>query len=113
MVGYIIVKLVADAIAAKEGIVSQFNSYIHKTLHTPSFVHETEGYFSLPCNEESIGTSAGLAAFGKFLQSTGYSVTGISSKEASEGASDAEVSFTKDGCEAHIIVSTLNACKPA
>jgi len=109
MIGYLIVKLEADAFAAKEGILQRFNSYIHQATHMPSFVHRKEGYFRFPYTDEIGISSAGIVEFGKFLQSTGYIVTGISSKETADGKNSTEISFTNGGTEAHVLVSTLNA----
>jgi hypothetical protein len=103
MDGFVIMVVVADALAAKAHIVRKFNDYVHRTLQTPSFVHGREGYFRLPCSAESC-SSAGIAEFGKFLQSIGCMVTGISSKEEQGGT---EISFTMGGKEARVLVSTV------
>ncbi|MFA5930279.1 MAG: hypothetical protein WC861_05335 [Candidatus Micrarchaeia archaeon] len=103
MDGFVVMVVVADAIAAKGRIVRQFNEYVHRTMDTPSFVHGREGYFRLPCSVESC-SSVGIAEFGKFLQSIGCMVTGISSKGEQGGA---EISFAMGGKEAHVLVSTV------
>ena len=108
MNGYVIMKLEADAFAEKEDIVQQFNSYMNQSAHAPSFVHEKEGYFRISCSGESDCSSAGIVEFGKFLQSSGYTLTGISGKGTEDGNPGAEISFTKGGSEAHVVVSTIN-----
>ena len=105
MDGFVIMRVAADAIAAKEHIVRKFNEYMHRTMNTPSFVHEREGYFRLPCTDESGYSSAGIAEFGKFLQAVGYTVTGISSDEAHGGT---DIAFAKEGLEAHVLVATVS-----
>ena len=116
MIGYLIVKLEADANAAKEGILQRFNSYIHQATHMPSFVHKKEGYFRFPYTDELGNASAGIVEFGKFLQSMGYTVTGISGKEASEGKNRTKITFIGGSGKAHVLVSTLDAprmkCEP-
>ena len=111
MIGYLIVKLEADAIAAKEGILRRFNSYIHQATHMPSFVHRKEGYFRFPYTDGIGISSTGIVEFGKFLQSTGYIVTGINGKETVDGKNSTEISFTNanGGTEAHVLVSIINA----
>ena len=106
MDGYVIMKLEADAFAAKDGIVEQFNAYMQRTAHEPSFVHEKEGYFRLSCDEGAAPSSAGTDEFGKFLQSTGYAMTGISSKGTSDGGNGTEITFTRGGSEGRVLVST-------
>ena len=103
MDGFVIMVVVADAFAAKGHIVRQFNEYVHRTIQAPSFLNGREGYFRLPCSEESC-SSAGIAEFGTFLQSIGCLVTGISSKEEQGGT---EIAFTMEGREAHVLVSTV------
>lgn len=107
MDGYAIVRLVADEIAEKEGILQQFNAYVHKAVHELAFVQDREGYFRLPCSGEACGISTGIAEFGEFLQSMGYLVTGIQSKATLEGENNTEVSFAKGGYEAHVTLSTV------
>ena len=107
MDGYIIMKLEADAIAAKDGVLQQFNSYVHRAMHELSFVQAREGYFRLPCHDEICGLSTGILEFGEFLKSTGYTMVGINSKATFEGENSTEVSFAKGGYEAHVTLSTV------
>ena len=107
MDGYAIVRLEADETAEKEGILQQFNSYVHKAMHELSFVQPREGYFRLPCHDEICGLSTGILEFGEFLKSTGYTMVGINSKASLEGESSTEVSFAKGGYEAHVVLSTV------
>ncbi len=108
MNGYtIIIKIEADTIAAREDILPQFNSYMQQTARTPSFVHESEGYFRLSYNDEGSISSAGVLELGKFLQTSGYTVTAIKSASASEGEISTEVKFAKDGQEGSVVLSTL------
>jgi len=106
MADYAIVRLEADEIAVKEDIVRQFNSYLQQTTREMSFVHEKEGYFRLSCGSAANGAQSGVAEFGSFLQSTGYSLTGIRSM-AAPGENSTEISFSKEGHEAHVTLSTL------
>lgn len=107
MDGYAIVRLEADEIAEEEGILQQFNSYVHKAMHELSFVNGKEGYFRLPCHNELCGLSAGIVEFGRFLQSTGYTMVGIHSKASLEGENNTEISFAKGGYEARVTLSTV------
>jgi len=107
MGGYAIVRLVADEIAEKDGILRQFNAYMHMAVHGLAFVHDSEGYFRLPCHEGTCGFSSGIMEFGKFLQSTGYTMVGAQIKAALDGENSTEVSFAKGGREAHVTLSTL------
>ncbi|MCX6771257.1 MAG: hypothetical protein NTX79_04335 [Candidatus Micrarchaeota archaeon] len=107
MDGYAIVRLEVDEIAEKEGVLQQFNSYMHKAMHELSFVREREGYFRLPCHAELCGVSTGIAEFGEFLQSMGYLVTKIHSMASLEGENNTEISFAKEGREAHATLSTV------
>ena len=107
MDGYAIVRLEADETAEKEGVLQQFNSYIHKAMHELSFVQEREGYFRLLCSGQACAVSAGIIEFGEFLQSTGYAVTGLHSMETLDGENSTEVSFAKAGREAHVMLSTV------
>ncbi len=107
MNGYAIIKIEADAIAAKEDIVPQFNAYMQQTAHAPSFVHEKEGYFRLSCNGEDGVSSAGVLELGKFLQSSGYLVTAIHNVSAGEGGLSTEMKFEKNGQEGSVTLSTV------
>ena len=107
MQGFAIVKIEADAIASQESIVQQFNEYMQHTQHSQSFVHGDEGYFRLEYSDKIGISSAPIELFGSFLQSSGYSVNGISTKATNEGNEGTEVSFAKDGKEAHVVLSTL------
>lgn len=107
MEGFAIIKIETDAVAAKDDIVQQFNSYMQATAHFLSFVHGSEGYFRLPCNGDSGISSAGIPEIGTFLQSAGYSVTGIRSAPASEAGSRTEVSFMKGGHVGSVMLSTV------
>jgi len=110
MQGYAIVKLEADAAAVQESIVQHFNEYMqqaHKNK-TQSFVHDGEGYFRLEYADAGRISSAPIEAFGNFLLQSGYTVNGISTATTSEGQEGTEVSFSKGGKEAHVLLSTLN-----
>jgi len=102
MNGFAIVKLEAD----KADIVSEFNNYMQQNTHAPSFVSGTEGYFRL--SYDGIPSSAGIVEFGKFLQSTGYSITAIGSVNAKEGDTGTEVCFEKGGVQTCAVLSTKN-----
>lgn len=102
-----IIKIEADAIAAKDDILPQFNSYMQQTAHAPSFVHEKEGYFRLSYNDEVGVSSAGVNELAKFLQSSGYTVTAIHNASAGEGGLPTEVKFEKNGEEASVTLSTV------
>ena len=107
MQGFAIVKLEADNVAVGENVVQQFNEYMQRAEKTQSFVHESEGYFRMAYSEKIGMSSAPIEAFGKFLQTTGYSVNGISSANTIEGGNGTVVSFEKDGKEAHVTLSTV------
>ena len=100
---YAIVKVEAQ----NEGIVSEFNKYIHASVHVPSFVERLTGYFKI--FYDGIGaSSAGIVVFGNFLQSAGYIISGIHSASTKEGEEGTEVCFEKNGLQACAIVSTLD-----
>ncbi|MCX8195155.1 MAG: hypothetical protein N3G22_03565 [Candidatus Micrarchaeota archaeon] len=107
MTAYAIIKLEADAIAMKEDIVAQFNSYLQQSAPAPSFVHESEGYFRISYDDEFRVSSAGIVEFGKFLESSGYAITGINNS-APEGKNSTEVVFTKGSREGRVFLSTVN-----
>jgi len=107
MQGFAIVKLEADNVAIKENVVQQFNEYMQRTGKTQAFVHEGEGYFRMAYSEKVGVSSVPIEAFGRFLQTTGYSVNGISSANTLEGENGTVVSFEKDGKEAHVTLSTV------
>jgi len=108
MDGHVIVKLKADALAEREGIVKQFNEYmnLNRSEHSPSFVHDSEGYFRLS-HSGGPASSAGINEFGNFLHSSGYTVTGISGKRTLDGGSGTEFSFEKGGMVARVLLCTL------
>ena len=100
---YAIVKVEAKI----EGIVSEFNNYIHASVHVPSFVERLTGYFKI--FYDGIGaSSAGIVVFGNFLQSSGYAILQIHSASTQEGETGTEVCFVKDGVQSCAIVSTLD-----
>ena len=107
MQGFAIVKLEADNVAVQENVVQQFNEYMQRTKKAQAFVHDSEGYFRVSYNEKFGAASAPMEIFGKFLQSTGYSVNGISSANTLEGGNGTVVSFEKGGKEAHVTLSTV------
>jgi len=106
MNGYAIVKLEADALAAKENIVQHFNEYMQREQHSPSFIRENEGYFRLTYDEKIGISSAAIETFGKFLQSSGYTVSGIRSAGELENSTD--IVFSKGGEERRVLLSTVN-----
>jgi len=108
MQGYAIVKIEADTAAVQESIVQHFNEYMQHSHSTQSFVHDGEGYFRLEYSDAIGASSAAIATFGGFLQSTGYSVNGISTAATNDGHEGTMVSFEKEGKEAHVVLSTLN-----
>lgn len=103
----IIIKIEADAIAAKEDILPQFNAYMQQTSRAPSFVHESEGYFRLSYDGKDGVSSAGVLELGKFLQTSGYTVTAIRSASAGESEISTEVKFAKNGQEGSVMLSTV------
>lgn len=107
MQGFAIVKLEADNVAVEENVVQQFNEYMQRTGRTQAFVHESEGYFRVSYSGNAGLSSAPIEIFGKFLQTTGYSVNGISSASTLEGGNGTVVSFEKGGKEAHVTLSTV------
>ncbi len=108
MNGYAIVRLEADALAARDGLVSKFNSFVQKAAYGLSFVHDNEGYFRLPYDEEIGAASAGIVEFGLFLVSAGCTVVGVSSRESADGEQGTEISFTAAGQIEHVFLSTVS-----
>ena len=108
MDGYAIVKLTADALAEKEGIIQRFNSYyLHLAAHALSFVHGSEGYFRLSCGAVSQLPSSGIAAFEEFLQSSGYAIKGVHTAAQAGGYDSTDISFSMGEKEAHVTLSTI------
>lgn len=108
MNGYAIIKLEADAIAAKDDILPQFNAYMQQSEKNPSFVGPSSGYFRISYNGPSGISSAAIEKFGTFLQSSGYSISGISAATGGEGNGGTLVLFEKGGKKARVLLSTLN-----
>ncbi|MEM2138005.1 MAG: hypothetical protein QW568_02865 [Candidatus Anstonellaceae archaeon] len=107
MNGFAIVKLEVDAAAAKESIVQQFNEYMQQKQHTQAFIHENEGYFRMEYNDKIGASSAAISELGAFLQSSGYTVSGITS--STKGENSTVVSFSdSNGKEASVVLSTVN-----
>ncbi len=73
MFGFAIIKVEADTIAVQEDIVAHFNDYMQTACHgaAASFVGTNEGYFRVSYNDSTGISSAGITAFGNFLQITG------------------------------------------
>ncbi len=107
MQGFAIVKMEADAVAVEEHVVRQFNEYMQHSGQTQSFVHDAEGYFRISYDDKTGISSAAVSAFGSFLQSSGYSVNGISTSATAEGEIGTDVSFEKGGRVGHVLLSTL------
>ncbi|MFA4982755.1 MAG: hypothetical protein WC588_00920 [Candidatus Micrarchaeia archaeon] len=102
MNGFAIIKIEADAAAVQEDIVAHFNDYMQATSHdaAASFVGTSEGYFRISYDDRVGISSAGITAFGNFLQSAGYGVNGMGSIPSENGASAAEISFSKSNGKA-------------
>jgi hypothetical protein len=110
MNGYAIVHVEADQTAASERILEQFNEYMQKHTHgcTPAFVTDKEGYFRLEYGEGGAYSTA-IEAFGTFLVSSGYAISGISSVKTLEGNDGTQVQFSRSsGNEERVVISTLN-----
>jgi len=93
--------------AQKEDIVSEFNRYMQASVHAPSFVEHSTGYFRISYDGIS-ASSAGVVEFGHFLQSAGYAISGIHSVNAKEGEAGTEMCFEKDGMRTCAVISTLS-----
>ncbi len=94
MNGCAIIKMESDAMAAKEDIVSEFNGYLQRNTPTVSFVQNGVGYFRL-CSEQS--SPVGILAFGNFLLTTGFVISGIGGATTKKGEGGTSVCFTKGG----------------
>ncbi|MCX6770569.1 MAG: hypothetical protein NTX79_00790 [Candidatus Micrarchaeota archaeon] len=106
---YAIVHLEANQAAAADNILQSFNEYMNARTHAMSFVTERDGYFRVECNEKVAASSAAIEAFGSFLVSTGYSISGISEAKSAEWNIGTEVRFSrKTGGEERVVLSTLN-----
>ncbi|HIH19082.1 TPA: hypothetical protein HA225_03820 [Candidatus Micrarchaeota archaeon] len=103
----VIIKFEADAIAAQDDILPQFNAYMQQSAHSPSFVHDKEGYFRLSYDEKAGISSAGVMELGKFLQTSGFTVTAIKSASAGESVLATEVKYEKSGKEGSVVLSTV------
>lgn len=91
--------------AQREDIVSEFNSYLQQTAPSVSFVQNGTGYFRL---SSELPSSAGIVAFGNFLQTTGFTISAIGETTTKEGERGTSVCFTKDGKSECVVLSTLN-----
>ncbi len=109
MQGFAIVKFEADAQASQDGILGQFNQYLQQRQNTTTFVRQQEGYFRLTYS--STPSSAGIEAFGDFLQTSGFAISGISTAMNNEGADGTSVCFEKEGKQQCVIVSTISEYK--
>ena len=89
----------------ESSIVSEFNSYLQRETPAVSFVQGTDGYFRF---SSELPSSAGIAEFGNFLQSSGYSISGLHSATTKEGENGTQVCFEKDGVQTCAVVSTVN-----
>ena len=108
MNGYTIVHLEADQPAASDGILRHFNEYMNTRTHAPSFVTERDGYFRVEYNEKVGASSAAIEAFGSFLVSSGYRISGMADAKSAEGAQGTEVRFSSGtGKEERVVLSTL------
>lgn len=110
MHGYTIVKFEADSAAVEDNVLSSFNEYMQSKSHarTPAFVDGAGAYFRIEYNDSVPATSAGIAAFGNFLQSSGYTINGISTAKTREGEEGTLLQFTHEGKMESVVVSTLN-----
>jgi hypothetical protein len=108
MNGFAIVKIEADSAAANENILQHFNAYLQQSAKTPSFIESSAGYFRIAYDDRIGASSAAVAKFGTFLQTSGYSISGISGATAVEGENGTLVSFGREGSEARVVLSTLN-----
>ena len=86
-------------------IVSEFNNYLQQTAPSVSFIQDSTGYFRLA---SELPSSAGIAEFGTFLQSSGYAISAIGSGTTKEGEEGTQVCFEKDGVISCAVLSTLN-----
>lgn len=91
--------------SGREDIISEFNSYLQQGGPKVSFVQNGTGYFRL---QSELPSSAGIEAFGKFLQTTGFTISAIESTTTSEGGNGTSVCFTKGGKTECAVLSTLN-----
>ncbi|MFA5930093.1 MAG: hypothetical protein WC861_04375 [Candidatus Micrarchaeia archaeon] len=109
MNGYAIVHLVADQTAVADNILPHFNEYMNARTHALSFVTERDGYFRVDYNEKAVASSAAIEAFGNFLVSSGYQISGISSAKTADGDEGTAVCFSsKSGQNECVVLSTLN-----
>jgi len=109
MNGFAIIKVEADAVAIQEDIVAHFNEYMQGTSHdaAASFVGTHEGYFRVSYNDSVGISSAGITAFGDFLQTSGRNVSAIGSTVAQNGSLATQISFsTSDGKTGTVRLST-------
>jgi len=85
-------------------IVSEFNSYLQQTAPSVSFIQDSTGYFRL---SSEFPSSAGISEFGNFLESSGYTISAISSGTTKEGEQGTVMSFAKEGKEGQAVLSTI------
>ena len=108
MQGHAIIKIEADAAAAQEDILQHFNAYLQQSSKAPSFIEQSAGYFRISYDDASGISSAAIARFGSFLQSSGYFINGLAAAATADGQQGTTVSFTNNnGKEAHVLLSTL------
>ena len=104
MDGYAIVKI---DVADKE-LLDEFNSYIQRTTHDISFVENTTGYFRFSYNDRLSAASTAIVNFGNFLETNGFAINGMNSLCQNDGTASEVISFSKNGKETNVILSTLN-----
>ncbi|MFA6213796.1 MAG: hypothetical protein WC717_00785 [Candidatus Micrarchaeia archaeon] len=109
MNGYAIVHLEANDAAAADSVLQHFNEYMNSRTHALSFVTGRDGYFRVEYDARVGASSAAIEAFGGFLVSSGYSISGISGAKTAEGSEGTQVRFSNEtGKEGSVVVSTLN-----
>jgi hypothetical protein len=107
---YAIIHVSAGQKAAEGQVLAQFNEYMQSRSqsHTPAFVTDSEGYFRVECAPQG-ASSVAIEAFGSFLVSSGYAISGIASVSTGEGHVGTEVKFSgMSGNEESVVLSTLN-----
>jgi len=107
MHGYTIVYMEADRTAADDHVLEHFNEYMQSKDHGLSFVTEKDGYFSIGHDGSKDATTAAIEAFGNFLLSSGYSISGISTANTSDGNAGTMMQFSQAGKEERVVLSTL------
>ena len=110
MHGYAIVKVEADSLASQDCIVAQFNDYMQCAQHRgpQSFVEKCSGYFRIEYGDAVGASSAGIVAFGNFLQSSGYTLRAMHEGRTIEGEAGTEILFADTaGKEERVVLTTL------